>query len=160
VEIEELERRMRPGSFSTVGFLGPNERLADVLAADAETVAAMGLTFEELAAPLDRLLDEAEQSRGRSAVVDGRFEARVEVFTGFQICPFAVQPHSSQCTEGGGVRHASIDWSVKNRRTGERLRGPGLIVHLIRAHGFFEGIESPHRVDPRTLATVLEIGGW
>jgi hypothetical protein len=33
-----------------------------------------------------------------------------------------------------------------------------LIVHLIREHGFFEGRESPYRVDPGDLVRVLELG--
>ena len=148
---------MRPGAFSQSGFLGEHERLEDVLAADARTLLELGLTAEELAAPLDRILDAATQARGRSARVDGRFEIRIEVFTGFQICPWAASPHSGQCTAGGGVRHASVEWRLRNLATGERLDGPGLIVHLIRAHGFFEGRDSPSRVDPRTLARVLEL---
>lgn len=148
---------MRPGAFSQSGFLGEHERLENVLAADARALVELGLTPEELAAPLDRLLDTAEQARRRSARVDGRFEIRVEVFTGFQICPWAVSPHSGQCTAGGGVRHASVEWTLRNLATGERLSGPGLIVHLIRAHGFFEGLDAPSRVDPRSLARILEL---
>jgi hypothetical protein len=148
---------MRPGGFSQSGFLGEHERLEDVLAADAQTLVELGVTTDELADSLERLLDAAEQGRGRSARVDGRFEIRIEVFTGFQICPWAADPHSGQCTAGGGVRHASVDWQLRNRPTRERLSGPGLIVHLIRAHGFFEGLESPNRVDPRALARVLEL---
>jgi len=148
---------MRPGAFSQSGFLGEDERLEDVRAADARTLEQLGLSGEELATPLDRLIDAAEASRRRSARVDARFEIRVEVFTGFQICPWATSPHSGQCTAGGGVRHASVEWRLRNLRTGEELSGPGLIVHLIRAHGFFEGFQSPNRVDPRTLARILEL---
>jgi hypothetical protein len=31
----ELEARMQPGAFSKAGFLGPGERLADVIESDA-----------------------------------------------------------------------------------------------------------------------------
>ena len=148
---------MRPGAFSQRGFLGEDESLEHVLAADARALEELGLTVEELADPLDRLIDAAEAARRRSARVDGRFEIRVEVFTGFQICPWAASPNSGQCTAGGGVRHASVEWQLRNLRTGERLGGPGLIVHLIRAHGFFEGFESPSRVDPGALARILEL---
>lgn len=151
---------MRPGAFSQAGFLGEHERLEDVLARDAAALADADLSRDELADALGRLLDAAEAAKGRSARVDGRFEVSVEVFTGFQICPWAPSPHSGQCTAGGGVRHASVAWRVRNRRTREELRGPGLIVHLIRAHGFFEGLESPHRVDPIALARVLELGRY
>jgi hypothetical protein len=149
---------MRPGEFSQTGFLGEHERLEDVLARDARTLEEAGLSPNELADALERLLDAAEAARGRSARLEGRFDVRIEVFTGFQICPWAPSPHSGQCTAGGGVRHASVAWQVRNRRTREELSGPGLIVHLIRAHRFFEGFESPHRVDPLALARVLEVG--
>jgi hypothetical protein len=151
---------MRPGELSQAGFLGVHERLEDVLARDARTLEESNLSPDELADALERLLDAAETARGRSARVDGRFDVQVEVFTGFQICPWAPSPHSGQCTAGGGVRHASVAWRVRNRGTGEELRGPGLIVHLIRAHRFFEGLESPHRVDPLALARVLELGSY
>jgi hypothetical protein len=146
---------MRPGEFSRAGFLGEHERLEDVLARDARTLEDAELSPDVLADALERLLDAAEAARRRSARVDGRFDVGLEVFTGFQICPWAPNPHSGQCTAGGGVRHASVDWHVRNRRTREELRGPGLIVHLIRGHRFFEGFESPYRVDPLALARVL-----
>lgn len=148
---------MRPGAFSQRGFLGEHERLADVLEADAGTLAELGLSGEDLATPLDQLLDTAEAARGRFASVDERFDIGIEVFTGFQICPWAPDPNRGQCPAAGGVRHASVEWHLHNRRTGHRLSGPGLIVHLILAHDFFEGFESPGRVDPRLLAKVLEL---
>jgi hypothetical protein len=148
---------MRPGAFSQRGFLGEHEQLEDVLGADARTLADLKLTAEDLADPLDRLLDAAEAAGGRSARVDDRFDIGIELFTGFQICPWSPDPHGGQCLAGGGVRHASVDWRLHNLRTGDRIGGPGLIVHLVRAHGFFEGLESPGRVDPRALAKVLEL---
>jgi hypothetical protein len=154
VPIEELERRMRPGELSQVGFLGPDERLEDVLDRDRQTLAELGLTPAELAAPLDALLDAAESSGRRRARL-GDHDVQIELTTGFQICPWAPDPHHGQCSAGGGARHASITWQIRNRRTGERLRGPGLIVHLIRDHGFFEGRGSPFRVEPEDLARLL-----
>jgi hypothetical protein len=56
VEIEELERRMRPGSSdergSTDGFLGIDEGLLEVLADDNDFVASRHLTHRDLAIPL------------------------------------------------------------------------------------------------------------
>jgi hypothetical protein len=85
---------MRPGEFSQTGFLGEHERLEDVLARDARTLEEAGLSPNELADALERLLDAAEAARGRSARLEGRFDVRIEVFTGFQICPWAPSPHS------------------------------------------------------------------
>lgn len=153
--IDELEARMRPGAFSRVGFLGPDERLQDVLETDARTLEELHLDYGQLTAPLDSLIVEAENSPRRRTEVDGRFLAEVVVHTGFQICPWAVDPNHSQCTAGQGVQHASVDWFVRNLKTGRELRGPGLIVHLIRDHHFFQGRGSPLRVDPSDLAELL-----
>jgi hypothetical protein len=55
--VDELERRMRPGAWSEGGFLGRDERLGDVLAADARTLAELGLNAKELAEPLALLVE-------------------------------------------------------------------------------------------------------
>jgi hypothetical protein len=144
---------MRPGALSRSGFLGPDERLADVIAADARTLDALHLDHAAIAAALDRLIDTAERSPERRASV-GPLQCRVEVHQGFQICPWA-DLRSGRCSAGGGARHASADWSITNTVTGEMMRGPGLIVHLIGDHHFFEGAKSPNRVDPARLAALL-----
>jgi hypothetical protein len=158
LSIEELETRMRPGQLSQTGFLGPKERLSDVLSSDAKTLQELGLTYEQLATALEELIEKADERRGRPVNYKGKFIVQVEAYTGFQICPFTPDPHSGQCTADGGVRFGSLDWKVRNLVTGKEMRGPGLIVHLVRAHHFFEGFESPHRVDPRQLASLLELG--
>jgi hypothetical protein len=158
LSIEELESRMRPGRFSQAGFLGSNESLSAVLAQDAEILLGLRLSFTELSERLEKLIEAAETNTGRSIRVAPHFTVSVRKYTGFQICPWSLDPHHMQCTEGGGVRHASIDWEIRNLRTGQQMQGPGLIVHLIRDHHFFEGLESPHRVDPNALAQLLELG--
>lgn len=52
---------------------------------------------------------------------------------------------------------AYFDFMIVNRRTGDTVTGPGLIVHLIRRHHFFEGLQSPYRADPVRLIRVLEL---
>jgi len=149
----ELEGRMRPGAFSRSGFLGPDERLADVTAADARTLDALNLDDARIAAALEGLIDAAERSPQHRASV-GPLQCHIEVHQGFQICPWA-DLQSGRCSAGGGARHASADWSITNTATGDTMRGPGLIVHLIRDHHFFEGAKSPNRVDPARLAALL-----
>jgi hypothetical protein len=150
----EVEARMRPGAFSRTGFLGPNERLRDVIAADSETLRNLGLTYGEIASKLDALITAAETSPHRPARV-GALDCRVQVYQGFQMCPWAPDPHRAQCSAGLGVRHGSIDWWIRNLETGEEMKGPGLMVHLIRDHHFFEGPMSANRVDPTQLAHLL-----
>jgi hypothetical protein len=148
---------MRPGALSQTGFLGEAESLHKVLAHDSQALAELGVTCEELAARLDALLGAAETARSRTAYV-GHHRIEVTVYTGFQMCPWSVDIHHGQCTAGGGVQHGSVDWRIRNLRSGQQMRGPGLIVHLIRDHRFFEGFGSPHRVDPTELARLLELG--
>jgi hypothetical protein len=49
-------------------------------------------------------------------------------------------------------------WTIEDSRNGTRLSGPMLIVHLIRAHHFFEGRGVPYRVEPAELVALLRLG--
>jgi len=153
--IEEVEARMRPGVFSQGGFLGPNEVLRDVIIQDEEAVHGLGVTCEWIGERLEELISSAMDSQARRGAGQ-HFKVRLERFKGFQICPWSSAPHSHQCIVGGGVRFASIDWDILNRRNGIRMRGPGLTTHLIRDHHFFEGLQSPYRLDPKALVSLLE----
>lgn len=157
VPLGELERRMRPGVYSRDGFLGAGERLSDVLAADATTVGTLGLTCEAIAERLGNLIRAAVGDPGRRTTTPDGLEIEVMLFKGFQICPWARDPHAGQCTDGGGVEFGSVDWKITNARIHRTLSGPGLLVHLIRDHRFFEGKGSPRRVDPVALAELLEL---
>lgn len=154
VPLEEVEARMRPGRFSQKGFLGPGESLRQVLDADAHTLAELGISAQLLAERLDELL-EAATTLGKTRV--GPYRIAVQRYKGPQICPFAPEPFENPCPTGGPIRFASIDWDIRNAQSKVRLSGPGLIVHLIGAHSFFEGPESPYRVDPRNLARLLDL---
>jgi hypothetical protein len=147
---------MRPGVFSRTGFLGLHERLSDVIAADNGTLRNLDLTHAEIASRLEDLITGAEASPARQTRV-GALECRVRVHQGFQICPWVRDSHHAQCSAGLGVRHGSVDWWITNLTTGQEMKGPGLVVHLIRDHHFFEGPMSPNRVDPSALARLLEL---
>ena len=149
---------MRPGAFSRTGFLGPTERLREVLETDAAVLRKLNVTCAEIAQKLETLVAAAEASPDGEARV-GTLQCRVQVHQGFQICPWASDPRRAQCSAGLGVRHASADWRIVNLKTGGEMSGPGLAVHLIRDHNFFEGPTAPHRVDPSRLASLLGLCG-
>jgi hypothetical protein len=95
-----------------------------------------------------------------SARVGGRFEIDLTVYLGSQWCPWS---ESDPCSEPDDAESSicdagSNDWRIRNTERGIELSGPTLISHLIREHHFFEGFESPYRVDPRALAELLELG--
>jgi hypothetical protein len=93
---------------------------------------------------------------GRFVRVAKRFEITRTFTLGWQDCPWQnVVPGACDACPGSS---ATGDWKITNRRTGQRLAGPDLIVHLIGAHAFFEGHGTPYRVDPRELTALLELG--
>ena len=177
--IPELERRMRPGGFSSVGFLGPTESLEAVLARDDQTLKELGLSHDQVANALEDVLRSAFEQRAELFERDSReyrkrerggwpspgkrslsadklprdmgylvrdvFQVCLTVFRGLQECPWG-------CKKAGG---GSANFLILNRQLGQWLTGPDLIVHLIREHHFFEGVESPYRVDPSRAARVL-----
>ncbi|MCA9706413.1 MAG: tetratricopeptide repeat protein [Myxococcales bacterium] len=52
-------------------------------------------------------------------------------------------------------RHADRDFLVLDRKTGQYIRGAGLMAHLVEHHRFFEGAGSPYRLDPEHAARTL-----
>jgi hypothetical protein len=158
LDLAELEARLRPGGFSQGGFLGPFERLKEVIARDAERLDQIGVDYDDVAARLEALIEQGERRRERWSKAGEGLSVRVVAWKGFQLCPWTVAPDRGQCTAGSGVRFASLDWRIRRGRFGRELRGPGLIVHLIRDHHFFEGVDSPYRVDPEDLCGLLGLG--
>lgn len=156
--IAELEQRMRPGNFSSGGFLGSNESLAEVLEEDRNSLKQLGLTCHDLAGHLENLIRAALQSKNHSTRV-GHFTVTLTTFSGFQICPWSPNPDQGQCRAGGGVRYGHLDWRITNEKRQITAQGPGLLVHLIRDHQFFEGKASPYRISPEELAKLLDLDG-
>ena len=187
ISIPELEKRMHPGAFSRQGFLGSTESLETVIAQDNQTLKAIGISHEQIATAIANVLQRVQDQRhellmgnypeydkreGESRIpnlynsesvphftmdslpdtdvgylVGSRFQVFIAQYRGLQECPWGC----------GYDSWASFDFLILNRPSGMYVTGPGLIVHLIRDHHFFEGFESPYRVDPAKVVQVLEI---
>ena len=59
--------------------------------------------------------------------------------------------------EGEHGRHRKTIVTVRNLRLRKEITFSDLNIHLIAAHGFYEGKGSPFRLEPVELAQVLEI---
>lgn len=70
----------------------------------------------------------------------------VSRFRGLQECPWGCEFEAAP---------SSMNFLVLDRSTTEYFTFPGLSPHLIRAHHFFEGFQTPFRTDPKKAATVL-----
>jgi hypothetical protein len=75
-----------------------------------------------------------------------QYQVFMVYFLGYQYCPWG-------CKNANG----DFDFLILNRNSGQSFAAPELIIHLIRNHEFFEGHESPYRLDPERAVQVLEI---
>ncbi|MBN9523251.1 hypothetical protein J0H58_32845 [bacterium] len=159
--VADLERDMRPGAKSEVGsdkgFLGADESLVAVLAADnAYVVDELGLTHQELARHL-RALAAIEWKRQDDARKAGkeppsepftyhgrRFRVTIGVSRGYQLSPFR-----------DGTK-TNADATVTNAATGKRLSYSLLVPDMAERYGFWEGTGTPYRVAPRDVVAVLD----
>jgi len=173
---------MRPGASSFHGFLGETESLEGVILDDSGKLSQIGINHEQLAealhtvlastreaamrdefgqeelmeefgsiiSPRDRTNLTAErllQTRRHQKHILGNFYVFLQSYRGTQTCPWG-------CSEQMG---ADFNFLLFNHVRKEFVSGPGLVAHLIREHHFFEGRESPYRVDPVKLSYVLEL---
>lgn len=128
-----LERRLWPGSYSSRGFMGRNESLLEIIERDRRTMERLELSYDILAIELRHILNSCRQNN-ESVIMqrntqDGLLEIKVEIVTyvGRQECPWL------ECNNYY-VYGNNLDWTLTNLKTGEKLRGPGMIVHLIAEH--------------------------
>lgn len=142
-----IQKRMRPGVITLDGLLGVDQRnLRDILDADDAAVRRLGLTHAGIAARMRELRDAGARGLGNPVSALGHFEVRVDSVRGKFACPF---PHPGLC------RKEVVE--IRNLRRDEQATFTELNMHLIEAHGFYEGLGSPFRQDPARLARVLEI---
>lgn len=138
---------MRPGKLSLLGFLGDDPRdLAVVMKDDNAEIERLGVTHAAVAARMRGLRDAGVAGLGEFRTVAGHFEVRVDSVRGRMPCPFG---------DRGLYSKASV--AVRNLATGREITFTDLHIHLIEAHGFYEGRGSPFRLEPEALVAVLEV---
>jgi hypothetical protein len=147
--LADLEDDMRPGALSTAGFLGKDERLLDVLAADNRyVVTELGLTHQQLARPLLVLGAVAAKGavRGPKEVTyhGRRFKVRAALSRGFVKSPFR-----------DGAR-TNCEVMVENLGSGKKLTYSLLVPQMIERYGFYEGKGTRYRVEPRAILEVFD----
>jgi hypothetical protein len=145
--LARVQENMAPGVLTAAGFLGNDRRaLAEILDDDAARVQRLGLTHADLAARMRALRRAGASGLGEAVDVAPHFEVRVDGVRGRLACPF-----------GHKGLYAKVNITVRNTTLGEEVTYTDLAIHLIDAHGFYEGRKSLFRLDPETLARVLEI---
>src|SRR6266545_5357078 len=128
--IAELEKDMRPGAKSeagsNVGFLGPEEKLLDVLVADNQYVVdELGFTHHELAKHLHAMgtIGLWKQTEEVEFVYHGRrFKVKAGPTSGTQPSPFLDGTNSSTTA------------TIHNLDNGKKLRFALLVPYMIRLY--------------------------
>jgi hypothetical protein len=175
--IADLESDMRPEfpnetpHRSGSGFLKIDQNLLEVLAADNDYVlGTLKLTHQDLARPLKamfaagRWLEKIRpdgwprrdadwlDSYTRMRRLDGpvfyfhgrRFRLVYTAFKGDQDSPFLDDTRTNK------------DVILANLETGKMLKYSLLVPEMIERYGFYEGPDTPYRVDPKDIVEVLD----
>lgn len=153
--IADLETDMRPGAKgelgSTAGFLGKDEQLLDVLAADNDYVlGTLGLSHQLLAKHLHAIgaiglwLDRGDGKKVEFVYHGRRYRVETIRTKGTQPSPF------NDGTESGD------NVKVENLDTGAKLEYALLVPYMIDRYGFYEGKGTSYRVDPKQVVELFD----
>lgn len=144
-ELRAIQENMQTGSLAAYGFLGTDTRsLADILRDDDERVASLALTHGAIADRLQFFYEAGQEKLGRAEEVDTQYDVLVEEHKGGIPCPFR-----------DNFTAAKAVITVTDRRSGQTLVWSALNIHMIRAHGFYEGRGAKFRVEPEAVAELL-----
>jgi hypothetical protein len=143
LSVAELEKKMRPKALSKVGFLGTEEKLTDILAEDnAFVVDQLGLTHQELGWHLRAL---AAAGNNETFTYNGKkFKITITQAKFFIESPFA-----------DGTK-TNTDVKLHNLDNGKKLQYSLMVPLMMERYGFYEGHDTPFRVDPQQIVEVLD----
>lgn len=141
---QRVTERMQPGVYCRDGFLGTDRRpLGEILDTDRSAVEAMGFTHEQLAEELQKLLGRSMEACGGPVRPDEHLTVVFCEAMGRIPCPF-----------GDGV-FAKGEAELTDCRSGRTIHITPLSVHMIGAHGFYQGRGSHYRIDPAAVCRLL-----
>ncbi len=144
---QQIIERMQPGIFCLDGFLGSEHRsLGEILDADNSAVEALGVSHERIAAEMAKVLDRAAVACGGELCVGDHLTAVFHEAMGRIPSPF-----------GDGM-FPKGEVELTDERTGKTYRYTPLSVHMIAAHGFYQGRGGRYRIEPEAICQLLEFG--
>jgi len=145
-ELDMAQARMKPRVLSLPGHMGTDTRkLIDVLTDDAAEVQRLGMTHESIAARMKDLRDKGARGLGLPLETEEGLEVTVDSYRGRIPCPFK----DRSCTK--------TNTTVRDVKTGETVTYTDAGIHMIEAHGFYEGRGSPYRLEPAVLVRLLRV---
>ena len=144
-DINDLDRILRTSPLVAGGFMGDDPRsVTEVIDTDAGTLFELGVTAKQIAARMQQITDMAAQALGTWTAIDARCQAMVDEVRGALPCPW---PHA-----GDYFKRVT---TLQRTDSGQTIRWSDLNIHMIAAHGFFEGRGSTFRTEPAELVAAL-----
>lgn len=141
---KQIGDSLRAGILARDGFLGEDSRPhPQIIQEDAEVLSALGATPEALAIRMEALTKTGLKAIGSIVESDG-YHIQVDEYMGRIGCPFRDHRAAKRNTTVTDDAGRSLTWT-------------DLSIHLIRAHGFFQGKGSPYRLEPAELAKLLRV---
>ena len=145
LDMIKLDEVLRSSRLVDGGFMGDDHRaVTEVIDADAALLSKADVSLKRLAGRMQEITDMAIKGLGTQIVIDQRLSAKVDEAKGAVVCPW---PHTAN--------FAKRVTTVTQRDTGKSIRWSDLSIHMIREHGFFEGIGSSFRLEPNELIEIL-----
>lgn len=147
-DLNHVRDEMLPGVITGDGFLGTDTRpVEEIIAADEQAVAYLGMDFSSLAARMRRLLEAGALSLGTPTVVDGVWRVVSDEVKGEFASPW----------KDGLFHKEQVSVGLVDDPDGPSVAFNELSVYLVEKHHFFQGKGSPHRLEPTVLKTVLRL---
>jgi len=147
IQMKKIQDRMKPGVITLTGFLGTDTRnLIDIILEDDAEVKRLGLTHAKIASRMLELRDAGMRGLGDFINVPPHFEIRVDSVRGKLPCPFG---------DPGVFPKTNI--TVRNLEKSNKITYTDLNIHLILAHGFYQGKGSLFGIEIKKLVDILEI---
>jgi hypothetical protein len=143
-ELSQVEAKMDDIGRGT--FLGSDRRkLGEILEQDRLEVEALGFSHRAIADRLESLGRVAKEHMGDPVLLEDRYEVTAVEARGEIPCPWS--------HPGGLFPKSHVE--LRDRVGGDSLIWTDLSVHLIREHGFYQGVGSPYRIEPAQIREVL-----
>ena len=144
-QLQRLEEMLRSSKLVSGGFMGSDTRsVLDIVDADAAELTKLGFTAKAIAEKMQEITDIAKDGLGNWVTIDDNRQAVIEETKGTLVCPW---PHPDKF-----VKRVT---TVKLNKSGQTIRWADLNIHLISAHGFFEGRGSVFRIEPEKLTRAI-----
>ena len=142
---QRLEQMLRSSKLAAGGFMGTDTRTAEeVIREDAAELERLGKTAAAVASRMRKLAQLARPALGNWIETEDKYRVRSEEWKGSLICPW---PHAG--------RYEKRITTCRRLDTDQEIEWADLTIHLIEAHGFFEGRGSAFRLDPADLVRIL-----